>query len=63
MFYSPLGMQTVCDARYLNDMVFTKEVLEELERRGYDTTTIKFSIEPQKGNERFASQRKQNETT
>jgi len=31
--------------------------LDELDARGYDITTIKFSIEPKKGDEKFISQR------
>jgi hypothetical protein len=31
--------------------------LDELDSRGYDITTIKFSIEPKKGNVDFVSQR------
>lgn len=34
------------DAAYLLDRVFTKDVRDELARRGYDLTTIKFSIAP-----------------
>ena len=34
------------DAAYLLNRVFTEEVREELERRGYDLATIKFSIAP-----------------
>jgi hypothetical protein len=50
----PGGSQTKCDGGYL---AYTLEpILEELERRGYDKTTIRFSIEPQIGNHRFTSQ-------
>lgn len=56
MLYHPMGFQTVCDARYIAD-VLSNEVLKELDKRGYDTTTIKFSIEPKKGNPKFRSQR------
>lgn len=57
-FFYPLGNQTKCDGGYLSGVI-TDKVLAELEERGYDKTTIKFSIEPKKGNERFASQRKE----
>jgi hypothetical protein len=53
--FFPLGQQTRCDLGYL---LFAMEpVWKELERRGYDPKTLRFSIEPQAGNERFASQR------
>lgn len=35
-----------CDAGYLFSHVFTSEVLEELKQRGWDISTLKFSIEP-----------------
>lgn len=54
----PLGSQTKCDASWLSDL-FNKEVTAELEKRGYDVKTLKFSIEPQKGNDKFASQREE----
>ena len=60
MLFHPLGMQTVCDAHYLSG-VFDKEFLEELRRRGYDPRTLKFSIEPLAGNDRFASQREESD--
>lgn len=56
MFHWPGGTATKCDGHYLC-RVFTKDVLDELKNRGYDLTTIRFSIEPQKGNQRFTSQR------
>jgi len=56
MLYHPLGMQTVCDAHWLSNML-DKKFTEELRRRGYDPRTLKFSIEPLAGNDRFASQR------
>lgn len=31
-------------SKYLISQVFPKEVLQELDRRGYDTTTIRFQI-------------------
>lgn len=42
----PLGRLTVSDANYLLGHVFTKEFQEEIRRRGYDITTIKFEISP-----------------
>ena len=57
LFQFPTGLQTVCDARYMNNVVFTKEVTDELERRGYDIATLKFSIEPMLGAQKFESQR------
>lgn len=73
MLYHPLGEQTRCDARLLNDALsakrcfadpgkplgveFDPSLLDELDKRGYDLTTIRFSIEPKRGNQRFASQR------
>ena len=58
MFHYPLGSQTNCDASFLSGHI-TEELANELEERGYDKTTLKFSIEPKKGNERFASQREE----
>ena len=55
MLHWPAGVSTNCDGSYLS-CVFSKEVRDELERRGYDLTTLKFSIEPVKGNKRFTSQ-------
>lgn len=42
----PLGKQTCCDANYLFSHLFTQEFKEEMERRGYDITTLKFEISP-----------------
>jgi hypothetical protein len=56
MCFHPLGTQTQCDAGFLAG-VFDKGFLDELTRRGYDVATLRFSIKPQKGNQRFASQR------
>jgi len=52
----PLGFQTQCDAGFLSG-IFDKAFLDEMTRRGYDVKTLRFSIEPQKGNQRFSSQR------
>lgn len=56
LFHYPLGCQTKCDAGFLSGHL-TDQLANELEKRGYDKTTIKFSIEPKKGNPDFASQR------
>lgn len=56
MLYHPLGSQTKTDAGWLSGII-NKAFTEELDRRGYDLSTLRFSIEPKKGNERFASQR------
>lgn len=42
----PLGRQTCCDAGYLFSHLFTQDFKEEIERRGYDITTMKFEISP-----------------
>jgi hypothetical protein len=57
IFWLPMGQRTKCDANWLNG-IFTKDFQKELTDRGYDFTTFKFEISPQKGNERFVSQRK-----
>jgi len=57
--FHPLGQFTKGDLGYL---LFAMEpIWKELERRGYDPKTLKFSIEPQKGNTRFTSQREDHE--
>lgn len=58
MLYHPLGFETKRDANFLSG-VFGKEFTKELDERGYDLATLRFSIAPKPGNERFASQRKQ----
>lgn len=57
MLYHPEGFCTKCDAGYLSDFVFPKAVLKELEDRGYDITTIKFSIAPKEGDLKFFASR------
>ena len=59
LLHYPLGSQTKCDGGFLSGHI-TEAFAEELEARGYDKTTLKFSIEPKKGDERFASQRGDN---
>jgi len=56
LFSYPLGSQTKSDGMFLAGLL-TDVIARELEERGYDKTTLKFSIEPKKGNQRFASQR------
>ena len=52
----PAGVSTHSDSAYVFYKIFPPEVTEELKKRGYDITTLKFEISPQKGNERFRSQ-------
>lgn len=54
--WHPLGMQTCTDANWII-ATLNADVIAELERRGYDKTTLRLSIEPKAGNPRFASQR------
>lgn len=56
MIHFPLGENTSADCNWLS-MVLNRDFAKELERRGYDVTTLRFSIAPRKGNTRFASQR------
>jgi hypothetical protein len=56
MLNFPVGTETKSDGRSLAG-VFSKEFTEEMTRRGYDITTLRFSIAPQKGNQKFSSQR------
>ena len=56
LFHYPLGTQTKCDAGFLSGHI-TDDLVEELDKRGYDKTTLCFSIEPKQGNTDFASQR------
>lgn len=51
----PGGHNTKSDGHWLSG-IFDKAFTDELRRRGYDPTTIKFSVEPQAGNMRFTSQ-------
>lgn len=53
--WHPLGSQTVCDLSYL--LYALKPIFAELDRRGYDLTTFKLSIEPKRDSDRFASNR------
>lgn len=56
-YHYPAGSQTSADAAYLAGII-TDEVARELRERGYDPSTMKFSIEPRKGNRDFDSQLK-----
>lgn len=58
ILYHPLGFQTASDGRILAEHL-SKALTDELDRRGYDVRTIRFSIEPKAGDQRFASQRTQ----
>jgi hypothetical protein len=42
----PMMVQGSCDASWLFSEVFTDEVKEEFIRRGWDITTLRFSIAP-----------------
>ena len=57
MLHFPLGTQTKCDGGFLSECL--GPIVDELRKRGYDPTTVRFSIEPMAGNDRFASQRKE----
>lgn len=57
ILYCPLGYGTKSDAHYLSQ-VFDEEFVAEMKNRGYDISTMKFSIEPSVGNDKFSSQRK-----
>ncbi len=61
MLHWPGGESTRADGHYLSGL-FDKEFTEEMKRRGYDLRTLKFSIEPMAGNQRFTSQRNDNES-
>lgn len=56
MLHFPLGVGTSSDGHWLAS-VFDKSFTEQLAARGYDVATMKFSVEPEKGNSKFASQR------
>jgi hypothetical protein len=48
----PVGYGTKSDGHWLS-IIFNKEFEEELRKRGYDPTTLKFSVEPMAGNMKF----------
>jgi hypothetical protein len=48
----PIGIQTKCDANYMC-CIFNREFIEEIKKRGYDITTLKFEITVDEKNERF----------
>lgn len=62
MLHHPMGFGTRSDGHFLSNH-FDKEFTESLKERGYDITTLKFSIEPMKGNPQFRSQREQEDNT
>ena len=52
VYVYPYGIQTKCDASYLNDKL--EEIRVEMEKRGYDWQTMKFEVSPRLPNfERF----------
>ncbi|MCK5603239.1 hypothetical protein KAR91_15255 [Candidatus Pacearchaeota archaeon] len=62
MISPPSGIGTKSDGHLMHSHFFYNKTSlgnllhEELESRGYDITTMKFSIEPKKGDYRFSSQ-------
>jgi len=60
LYHWPAGSQTKCDGGFLSGFI-TDDFVKKLKERGYDPYTIKFEISPQKGDERFASQRMEHE--
>mgnify|MGYP000728074372 CR=1 FL=1 len=60
MLHYPLGFGTRSDGHWLSG-VFNKEFTEELASRGYDITTMKFSVGPKAGEHKFHSTRKPND--
>ena len=52
----PQGFFTKSDARYLTE-IFSKEFQQELEKRGYDITSVKFEISPKDGALKFTHTR------
>lgn len=60
MIHFPLGYGTKSDGHVMAG-IFSEDVTRDLDERGYDVTTLKFSIEPKKGEQRFASQRSNHE--
>ena len=55
-FY-PEGKDTRNDAEYILFEIFKTSKCNELKKRGYDLSTLKFSIAPRKGNKKFKSER------
>ena len=45
ILHFPLGTSTVSDGHYLSG-IFNKAFTDEMEKRGYNLATMKFSIEP-----------------
>lgn len=49
----PLGIGTGCDCNYLLSDIFNKEFMEEMKSRGYDLSTLRFSINVDTKHKRF----------
>lgn len=62
MLHYPVGFYMSSDGHWLS-RIFNKEFTDELKKRGYDITTLKFSVEPKAGDIRFASQRPEGMTS
>lgn len=45
MIHFPLGIGTKCDGHWLSG-IFNKAFTNELTKRGYDVSTLKFTVEP-----------------
>jgi len=56
LYHTPAGTHTKPDGHFMYGVI-GDSVIAELEERGYDPKTLKFSIEPKKGDARFVSQR------
>ena len=54
--FFPKGDGTKCDYNYVSDF-FNRKFFDELQRRGYDIMTFKFSVEPMEYNEKFTAER------
>lgn len=56
-FFYPQGKGTMNDAKFLLNGIFKTSNCNELKKRGYALSTLKFSIAPRKGNKKFKSER------
>lgn len=52
-FWYPYGINSKQDGAYLCFEVFNKKFIEEIEKRGYDITSLKFEICPKLPNETY----------
>jgi len=52
LYHTPAGIHTKPDGHYMYGII-NDAVVQELKERGYDPATLRFSIEPMKGNDRF----------